>query len=574
MNSTPGIKNPLNDFYRRRWPLLVRSGLVLAVWFAACARAADDLWSASILFAWTTLLTCAFGWGRALDGEPVKLPLVLPAILFIAAAALSFYGSFDRNATLFETWIWLFSFLLAFLFVNVVDTAAECEETLTASSLALIPLVLELGAKMSLGSELKKALVLSSVASQLAVVTLLLGAFYAALYYLLRVVERKNARHTLMLLAVFALVHAGLLLFTQRNMLTEAATPLINHNILAGFALCWFFLLWKRAMEKSARIIWMLPCVFILMVERSWWSYVCVLFGLGIYYQDHFAERLRARRREFLAAAVAAAMLVALMIVVKVAQHSPTVLGSSRLYWWVAAGRMFFHRPWTGVGLGGFATAYPFFKAGVVENTTHAHSFPLELIAETGIIGAASASLLAHDYRRLLTGPRGDETNRVARATMAAVLCFSVININLEYFLNKFVLLFFLASLLIGRRVPARKIKPLFLVAACAGLALCASFWLPLLASSRLVLSGRAAQETGKNEEAEKLYKDALSIDPTNADADWALAALKLDEFKRGGRDRTRLESLDYLHDGLKQRRDFFLLRKLSDASAPDATHR
>jgi O-antigen ligase len=552
-------------FYRRYYEPAVRAGLVLAVWFAASARAAHDYWSASVLFAWTTALACAFCLGRALDEKPVKLPLLIPVSVFLAATALSFTGTYDRNSTLFEAWIWAFSFLLALLFVNVVETPGQAEVTLTACSAGLIPLAAEMASKTALGSELRKALVVPNVWAQLALVGFLLSLFYAALYYFVRVIERKNAARAAAALAAFAFVHAGLLLFSERIMLTEDATPLINHNVLVGFTMYWFFILWKKTMEKTAWLALMLPCLFLLIVERSWWSYVVLLAGFLVYYRAHFAERIREHRAAFAAVGGAALAVLALIVVVKASQHVPTILGISRVLWWGAAARMIARHPFTGVGLGGFSAAYPFFKIGHVDNTIHGHSFPLQLLAETGLAGGAAAVWLIASFRRLASGPGGDPPpRRAALATLTAVLGFAAIHINLEYFLNKFVLLFFLASLLAGRSVPARRIKPLALACASACLLLLAPFWLRLYSSSRLYMAGRASQESGDLARAEALYKDALDVDPTNADSDWALAELEREKFQATASPRARQDALNYYREGLRQKKDFLLLKRLT----------
>ena len=554
-------------FYRRHYARLVQAGLVLAVWFAACSRAAHDLWAASAVFAWTTALACAFCAGRAIDEKPVKLPLAAPAALFLLAVSLSFAGSYDRNSTLLETWIWAFSFLLALLFVNVVETEREVEGMLTACSAGLLPLAAEMASKTALGSELRKALVVPNFWAQLAVVGFLLAVFYGALFYFIRVIERKDPARTLAALAAFAGAHAALLLFTQRIMLTETATPLINHNVLVGFTLYWFFILWKRTLEKTAWLPLFLPCCFLLIVERSWWSYVVLLAGFLVYYREHFAERIRRHRAVFTAVGAAAGAILALLVAVRASQHVSIALGISRALWWASAWRMFLARPLTGVGAGGFAAAYPFFKVGQVDNTLHGHSFPLQLLAETGLAGFGAAVWLVLRWRRLAAPRRAGDAGRAALAALAAVLGFAAIHISLEYFLNKFVLLFFLAALLVGREVPSRKVRPLYLGCACACLVLLTPFWLNLYVSSRMFMAGRSLQETGNRDGAEKLYRDALAIDPTDADCAWALSAIEMEKFKETGSPEARLAALDDLRAGLRQRKDFLLIKRLTNGA-------
>jgi tetratricopeptide (TPR) repeat protein len=149
------------------------------------------------------------------------------------------------------------------------------------------------------------------------------------------------------------------------------------------------------------------------------------------------------------------------------------------------------------------------------------------------------------------------------------VLLFSSIHINLEYFLNKLVLLLLLAALLTGEEAPARRIRPLFLGAAAAGLLLAIPYWLALYSASALFMSGREAQASGDRARAEALYKDALSVDPTNADCDFALVSIELEKFKESGSAEALAESRRRLQDGLRQRRDYAVITRLAAPAKP-----
>ncbi|HXS99126.1 MAG TPA: O-antigen ligase family protein [Elusimicrobiota bacterium] len=570
MPETAPSSSGLLDLYRRHYAFLIRAGLVLAVWFGASARAAHDVWAASVEFAWATALACAFLAGRMADGRPIRLPLLAPAAAFLAAVALSFRGAYDRNTTLLETWIWIFSFLLTLLFVNVVEDETQLDRVLSACAVSLVPLAVRFGSWLAPGSELHKAQVMSNLRLQLAVVGLLLAAFYSALYFIVRVVEKKDSRWTRAAFLAALACHIGILLFTQRTIMVETEAPLINDNVLVGFALCWFFVLWEKVFERPAWLAVFAPCCFILMAERSWLAYVAILAGFLVYQRDFFWEAARRHRKLFAAAAAAAAALFSVIVGVKASQHVPTVLGVSRVLWWRAAARAFWSSPWTGVGAGGFATAYPFFKAGRVDGTLHAHSFYFQLLVETGAAGFLTAAFLAWRYvRSLAAGGRSGAQRRAVAATLAAILLFASIHINLEYFLNKLVLLLLLAALLTGREAPARRIKPLFLGAAAAGLLLAIPYWLALYSSSALFVSGREALASGDRAKAEALFRDALSVDPTNADSDFALASIASEKFRESGSPEALAEARSRLQDGLRQRRDYAVITRLAAPGRP-----
>jgi len=63
--------------------------------------------------------------------------------------------------------------------------------------------------------------------------------------------------------------------------------------------------------------------------------------------------------------------------------------GNFRAAWSMAA-----DRPWTGVGPGGFAEAYPSYRRPGSNETRHAHNLPLELVAESGWPLGAALGLL------------------------------------------------------------------------------------------------------------------------------------------------------------------------------------
>jgi len=543
------------ELFRRGYERGVLLGLAAAVWFAALARAAHDLWAASAMFAWATLLACVFFVGRALDSKPVRLPLLLPCLLFLAGAALSNLHSFDRWTTALETWIWAFCFLLALLFVNVAQDRRDLELFAWASSAALVPLAFLIGAKLQRGGAIEG--IASTFGRHLAIVILFFGVFWAAILFCVRALERKTGKDALWAFSAFACAAALRLLFTRWDIYYESVHPLINHNVLVGFALYWFFFLWKKAFERSGHLLSFLPAFLVMIAARSWWSHVAILLGLLFYYRIPLRRMIAEHRAAFLGAACAAAALLLALVALKARQHTQLIQGMNRFHWWTSALRMFLAHPLTGVGAGGFATAYPFYRAGAAQGTLHAHSFPLQLLAETGAAGALAALLLGAAYRRLLLrSPEGAEDRRVFQATLACVLCFAAIHISLEYFLNKLLFVILLGSALVGRRLPAFRLRPLWCAAAPFFLVLLSPFWLGLLVSDRLCVAARRQEERGDLQRAEELYKSALSVEPSNAECYWGLSRLSSRRYGAAGDRRARAESWDYLREGLRYKKD------------------
>lgn len=68
---------------------------------------------------------------------------------------------------------------------------------------------------------------------------------------------------------------------------------------------------------------------------------------------------------------------------------SPAKAMKSRTSYYGAAWEMFKEKPWQGWGLGSFGTVYHRFRQEGAEYARFAHSFPIQLAAETGIIGLA-----------------------------------------------------------------------------------------------------------------------------------------------------------------------------------------
>ncbi|MFI5360565.1 MAG: O-antigen ligase family protein [Elusimicrobiota bacterium] len=441
----------------------IRLGLAAAVWFGALSRAAHDLWAATALFAWLSVLAVLFMWGNSREKASVKAPLAPALLLWAGAAVLSMTRSYDANTTSLEIAVWLFCLLFFGLFVNSAENEAERDEFFTAAGASAVPVGL-----------------------------------IAAWQWFTAVSDRAE-------------IHA----------------TLINSSLMAGFALCWIFFFGRNALVRRRLVLPFAACLALLLVARSWWAYVSLCAGLVYFFRVRARELARRRPAEAAALASAAAVVFAAVVFLKVRVHSGPFVGAARLYYWRAALAMFASHPSTGVGLGGYQTAYPFFRGdyGGSQNTLFAHDFPLQLLAETGIAGAVAAAAAAWSVARSVRP--ADAERDVWGATLTALLCFGLTSIFFEFFLSKLLLMVLLGSLVGGAEVPKFKLRPLWAAAAAAGLALVSVFWLRPLAASRLLVSGFDQERAGNSPGAEKLYRDAAGLDPTLADADWALYRLE-----------------------------------------------
>ncbi|MGB9857719.1 MAG: O-antigen ligase family protein [Dictyoglomaceae bacterium] len=73
---------------------------------------------------------------------------------------------------------------------------------------------------------------------------------------------------------------------------------------------------------------------------------------------------------------------------------------TERIYIWKSAWKMFLDHPITGIGVGTFGLAYPSYKLpqSHIETTPFAHNLPLNLLAETGILGFLSFTILTFSF--------------------------------------------------------------------------------------------------------------------------------------------------------------------------------
>jgi len=264
----------------------------------------------------------------------------------------------------------------------------------------------------------------------------------------------------------------------------------------------------------------------------------------------------------FLIAFVLAA--IGTMIGFKLHRHPGPYVGSSRFYYWWTTVSMWKSAPWTGIGLGGFATAFSFFKKGHTQTTLFAHSFVLQLLAEAGLAGVAAAVYWGGClYRETRNHPNTDET--VFPATLVAVLWFSFININLEYLLNKIIFLLVAAAWLGDRPIRSVRLRPIWALTAGLCIVGVAPFWIKLLVGSRIYTAGVQNEQRFAWANAQKNYMDAITVDPSLSDSYWRLALLDVGEWKAQHSPELLKEAVLYLDKAIYYKKDplYFDTKKL-----------
>jgi O-antigen ligase len=391
---------------------LTQLGLAAGIWFSVFFNAAHDEWAACAVFGLLTLLVPFLLLGHFRTRRPLSLPLIYPTLLFLAALVLSTRYSYDFVSSRWESWVWFYCFVAFYLFVNVAQTSSELDLFFVGSSAVLVPLAL------------------MCLSEQYAVATTYLRTEFPG--------EAFGLHLAKVLAKGFLYNH------------WEICATLLNSNVLSGFVLYWLFLLWDKRKRWVCRPI-LISAFIILLLAHSGWAGMSILVG-GLFYKKEILKKLYLeRKREFITYFALFTILCAGIVLFKFGHHQTKYYSATnRLDWWWTALRMAQARPITGVGLGAFSVAYPYFEVARRFGTIYAHSFPLQLLSETGLLGTVSLLGFAIAISRRTSkgmGKRENTYRRVYWATILTVLCYSMININLEYFLNKLVLLLLFGSL-------------------------------------------------------------------------------------------------------------------------------
>jgi len=492
----------LDRYYKR----IVLVGLAMTVWFAVFAHAAHDLWAASTVFLWWTFLFFVFCLGRCRDKIPVKLPLACPSLLFLASLILSSLHSYDLDTSRLEIWGWSFTFLSFYLLTNSAENERDLNLFFTLAGMVILPL------------------------------------FVICAWERLTIQPDAWGRRE---------IHA----------------TLINSIILAGFTLYWLLFFWNKTLENRRYLILSLACVGVLLIAQSWWAFASITLGYLLYYRKPIAQLEARYRKTMFMTIITTLSLLGWLVSYKLRIHVGPYFEMSRFSYWLSALRMWRQNTWTGVGIGGYPTAFPFFKVGQVQSTLFAHSFPLELLSETGIVGVIATVLFVWSYLKLIakkrTSAKTGPPTRVYLMTLVVVLFFSAINFNMEYLLNKFMLLIMIGATLLETDLPTYPIKPIWMVTMGLSLLLIIPLWINLFEASRLYVTGLSFEQQGNTVKAEQLYKDAISTDASHADSYWALSRIYRKMYEKTHSHTALANACEYLRQAIRYKKDTRYLNDL-----------
>jgi O-antigen ligase len=321
---------------------------------------------------------------------------------------------------------------------------------------------------------------------------------------------------------------------------------LINSNAATAFLIGWvpvFVDRFRRQTEARMRRFWaavLAANVAGCLLFISSWGMLCLLAALPFLSGPRgLAAWIRRRPRLIAAVAATAAVGAALLLRYKLTHALdfdgatvPAGRNTARIMWWASGLRMFWEHPWLGVGLGNYPSAYISYKVGTGQHTLSAHSFPVKMLAETGLIGAGAwLALLAAWRQRLVAGWTESFPRWPFILGILLFLGYSIISMGMEYLSHLLALGLFL-GISIGR-MPAPRWKPrrVILVAVTAtGLATIPYLIAPFLAS-RLWVGAQGLLAAGDAAGAERGFAAAAESFPLSFEAQrgWAQA-----RFARG----------------------------------------
>jgi len=445
-------------------------------------NAAHDLWAATCLFAWISILVLLHMMWSYQSQTPLRLPLVGWVGLFLFELLFSARFSWDVNTTRTELWIWTCTAAIFFLSCNIFHHDRSRHYFLCIGPFLLVPLSID------------------------------------CLY-------QQLTRHALGTAGQFYLwgLHV-----TYGHW--EINGTLVNSVILAGFTLAWILVAYEQSQKNKYFYIPLCCGILILLLARSWWSYFCLCLGLVYYHQD--SALAFSRRHKILTRVIftAATVISVFILYFKFGPHqSDLYKGNDRWYWWATGVRMALEHPWTGIGLGGYSAAFPFFKFHAGQNTRYAHSFAIQILAETGIpgficLGALFAAFFYYFSTKKHRPSSPFSHERMALATVLMLICFSSITLSMDYFLSKLMLVIFMGFALAEIHVYEMRVTQRGILLITLAILLCIPSWeLPFRASQYTV---NGLQQMNDPESAEMSFKYALSLDPYQTDSLSALSRL------------------------------------------------
>jgi O-antigen ligase len=103
-----------------------------------------------------------------------------------------------------------------------------------------------------------------------------------------------------------------------------------------------------------------------------------------------------------------------------------------RLLWWTSAARIFWNHPLTGVGIGNFGVVGPLYAKTKTLHSLFAHSFPLQILSETGLTGFLLALWLVLSTARWMRSAQSNPVQKGLALGISAVFLENLIDYNLS----------------------------------------------------------------------------------------------------------------------------------------------
>lgn len=239
--------------------------------------------------------------------------------------------------------------------------------------------------------------------------------------------------------------NAYLAVFLPKNLI-------INAGVLAGFFfLCFCFSLNNYQRHYGFKILTFLLLAGIILT-RSRVAAAAAFLSFASYYV--FAAG-KSRFQKILVTSTATLLALVSLVVftlVKSRQYSAeeTIFFSNRFIWWDTALEMFRNSPLNGVGWGNYGYSFAQFKTMPVLNSLFAHNLFLQMLAETGLLGALFFVLLfafsVFKYIKLIRDPESRRYRVFNFAMLAAVLGLAAVNMtDFSFYIPAVMFLFFIA---------------------------------------------------------------------------------------------------------------------------------
>jgi len=456
-------------------------GLVVVVWFAALARGAQDQWAVSFLCGWLSLLLGTFLYFNYKHKQSIVLPLIWHFVVLLIGILISARYSFDINTTRLEITSFVCAFATFFLFSNLFQTQTARNELIQYAGFVVFPL---------------SAIAVMQYFSK--------NSFIGGEFHLLRSISFSH---------------------------WSASSTFTNSSLLAGFSLSWILLAWDRRKERYFQWVFA-ACVLNLLLSRSWWAFISLPIGFMFYYRKKY-KSFYPQSFTYISAIVSLTVFSIALFMKFGPGRDPSYIADSRLGWWKAGIRMFFAHPWVGIGLGAYGTAFPFFKPLVAQNTLYAHSFPVQIVSEIGLIGLVGVLLIVGvSWFRLSSQPSPTSESRTYLATLLMLLTFSLTTIFMEYLISKLMLVMVLSLALSSSSFKGFSISANCVRWSTIALILLIPTWYLPFYSSQFDALGLKYEITGQFSEAQKSFEQAYALNPYEDDSCRGLARLSMHRYE------------------------------------------